>query len=134
MALANPYQSYQENGILTASPSRLLIMAFDGAIRFARQGELAMKERRVDEQNRCLTRAQKIVHELMVTLDHSYAPELASSLTALYQYIIQRLVDANIHDTPEDVSEAVRHLETLRSAFAEAEALASQTAQMAAAV
>jgi flagellar secretion chaperone FliS len=121
MINASAYQQYQDTRVLTATPGKLLLMAFDGAIRFVRQGQVFIERKQRHDQNRCITQAQRILLELMYGLDHAAAPALAGHLLRLYDYLLNRLVEANLHDDAAALEEVSRHLEGLRSAFAQAE-------------
>jgi flagellar protein FliS len=116
---ANKY--YQTNQISTAGRGSLLIMVYDGAIRFLIEGKNAMNNKRIEEQNRNLTKAQTLITELMTTLDHSINPELARNLEKLYMYMLDKLVDANVYDKVENIDEVIILLKDLRDAWSEAD-------------
>lgn len=118
MALPNPYQSYRNQQINTASQDKLILMLFDGAIRFCHQAKDALEQKKFEEANTFLTKAQNIVQEFMVTLDMQQ--EIAHNLYALYDYFYRRLIDANIKKDPAIVTEVVSFLADLRETFAQA--------------
>lgn len=111
MAAPTPPNPYLKTRIMTASPSELRLMLYEGAIRFCRQAEQAMAERQIEAAYNALMRAQKIVLELSTSLNHGVAPELCGKLSALYTFIYKRLVDANLHRDREAVLESIRLLE-----------------------
>jgi flagellar protein FliS len=121
MALAHPYQQYQESQILTTSKGKLLLMTYDGAIRFVRQAQAHMAAKEFEQQNTAIIKAQRIVLELIYTLDSKADPDLAHRLTLLYEYLFNRLIEANIYDDMEALDEVLNHLTELRSAWAEAD-------------
>ena len=96
---ANPYQQYKNMQIQTASQERLLIMLYEGAIKFINQGKLAFQDGKYDIGNECIKRAQDIVSELMSSLNFE-SGEVANNLFVLYEYIYHRLVQANIKKIP----------------------------------
>lgn len=110
------YQIYRQTQVTTASPGELLIMLFDGAIRFARQSQDFMAAGNLEEANAKLIRAQDIVNELMLSLDHD-AGELAGNLERLYLYIHDLLVEANIKKDPAIVDNALHMLTELRDTW-----------------
>lgn len=120
MSLANPYK---RASIQTASRERLLLMLYDGLIRFVLQAKEAIAERNVQSANRFLQRAQDIVMELRTTLDRDAAPELCNSLQELYTYLYGKLVDANRLKDCAHLDEILPMIQELRDAFAEAERL-----------
>jgi len=123
MAIANTYANneYQRSSVLTAGRGKLLLMAYDGALRFLRQAGEAMKNKDTYNQNDYILKAQRIVMELLNTIDHSHNTELAQALDRLYRYIYDRLTEANIKDDLAALEESQVHLKELREAWAEAD-------------
>ena len=72
MINVNAYQQYQHNSIMSASPERLMIMLFEGAIKFVRLARKDIEEKNIAGANYNLTRAQDIITELDQSLDMSY--------------------------------------------------------------
>lgn len=124
MALANPYNQYRQQQVTTASPDKLLLMLYDGALRFCRQAQKALGDENMNEAHTFLTKAQKIIEELMVTLNMDY--EIAHNLYSLYDYLYRRLVEANLKKDLAIIEEVVGFLTELRQAFAEAAASVRQ--------
>jgi flagellar protein FliS len=118
---------YWKSQILTASPGRLLLMTYDGGLRFLRLAARAMEEKNLEEQHTNITKAQRIVLELLNTLDHSANKPLAASLDSLYRYICDRLTEANVRDDLEALREAEMLLSRLRESWAEAEARTAES-------
>ena len=118
---SNGYAQYQQNSILTASPSKLLLMAYDGAIRFSRAAAEKMKENNLDEQNTLINKATAIVIELVSTLNEDVDPLLCSRLRSLYGYVVQKLTLANLEQNQAYLEEAINILSQLRESWAEAE-------------
>jgi flagellar protein FliS len=114
-------KSYRETQIKTANQGRLVVMLYDGAIRFINQALEGLNEspRRYDRINNNIVRAQDIVAELMVALDFERGGDLARSLFSLYLYINRRLLDANLKKDPAPLREVKQHLCELRSAWAQ---------------
>ncbi len=115
------YATYQQNQLLTASPAKLLLAAYDGAIRFSRIGCEKMKEDKFDEQSLYINKALAIVCELMSTLKEDVEPTLTTRLKSLYTYVIEKLYKANLEQDQNAINEAVKILSQLREAWAEAE-------------
>ena len=87
-------QNYQQNQILTASPERILIMLYDGAIRFTRQAIMGIEEDKPALRREGISRAMAIVSEFANTLDHQVGGEMAENLDGLYHFIIRELTEA----------------------------------------
>ena len=123
MSLNNQLSQYQENQMKTTTPGKLLLMAFDAAIRFINVATEKMKEGKLDEQGANITKAQNIILELMSSLDMDKDRELANALYNLYSYIFDRLTHASIRDDLQAMEEVVGILSEMRATWAEAEHL-----------
>jgi flagellar secretion chaperone FliS len=112
-----------------ASPVQLIVMLYDGAIRFMEEGKRAMAEKDYETQNARLQRAQKIVMELMGSLDFAQGGDVAKNLLKLYEYVLAELIEANINDDPKRIENAQGTMRELREAWA---TIQSQGAKVAA--
>ncbi len=92
--MINAYQQYQYNSIMSASPEHLMIMMFEGAIKFVKLARKYIVEKNMAGANYNLTRAQDIITELDQSLDMSY--DVSENLSGVYDFIYRQLVDANI--------------------------------------
>jgi len=119
--MLNPYTQYRQTQLTTATPGKLLIMAYDAAIRFARTAAEKMQQGRLDEQSSNIIKVQNIILELISSLDVKVDPQLAANLQSIYSYMFDRLTQANIKDDARALQEVIRMLEELRSAWADAE-------------
>lgn len=113
---ANPYAKYREMQVTTATPGQLLLMLYDGAIRFCRDACVALEAGKTEESHRLLLRAQDIVAELMSTLNFEAGP-MAQNLYNLYEYMQRRLIEANVKKDRQVVEEVVELLDGLREAW-----------------
>ncbi len=95
MAL-NPYKKYQENRIEGASQGEMIILLYEGAIRFMNQGISYIENREIERAHGVIIKAQRIVNELQVTLNFELGGEIAQNLYRLYDFCMQQLIDANI--------------------------------------
>jgi len=125
----SPYESagsvYQTQAIGTAGPAQLVIMLYDGAIAAIARAEHAMAEEsrnKYEIVNRELTKAQDIVMELFLSLDHDLGGTIASNLAAIYEYCLATLTKANLEKTSGNLPDVKSNLVGLRDAFAEASA------------
>ncbi|MCE5314864.1 MAG: flagellar export chaperone FliS [Armatimonadota bacterium] len=122
------YAQYQRNQLLTASPAKLLLAAYDGAIRFARIGQERMKEGNLEEQCKYINKTVAIVAELLNTLRDDLDPVLSGRLKSLYLYVINKLASANLQGDQAALAEAIKILSELREAWAGAEKILQQQA------
>jgi flagellar protein FliS len=117
--IANPYQTYQESQLETASQGKLLIMLYDGAIRFLTQAQQAMQEKKWNDAHNFILKAEDIITELMSCLKLEVG-DIAHNLYRLYEYLNWRLIQGNVKRDVGMIQEVQRHLRELREAWAEA--------------
>lgn len=118
MALSNPYQSYQQNSVNTASPGDLTLMLYNGCLKFITLGKKAMETGNIQEKNNNLLKAQNIIHELMVTLNMDVA--ISKDLLALYDYLNRQLVEANLKNDSAILDEVTEFVTDFRNTWKEA--------------
>ncbi|MBT2659650.1 flagellar export chaperone FliS [Bacillus sp. ISL-45] len=103
MAIPNPYQSYKQNSVNTASPGELTLMLYNGCLKFIHQAKKAIGEKNIQDKNNSILRAQDIIRELMVTLNPDI--EVGKQMMSMYDYMLRRLVEANIQNDLEILDE-----------------------------
>ncbi len=116
--VSNAYQVYQNNQVNTSSPGKLLLMLYDGALKFLRFAMIAMEEKNIENTNKYLIKTQDILGELMATLNFD-AGEISNRLFSLYSFMNQELIEANIHKDKDKVENVYSMLEELRDTWAE---------------
>ncbi|PQD96240.1 flagellar protein FliS [Pradoshia eiseniae] len=104
MALHNPYQAYQSNAVTTASPGELTLMLYNGCLRFIKAARMAMENKEIEKKNENLIKAQNIISELRVTLNMEL--EVSKNMMAMYDYILRRLIEANMKNDTAILDEA----------------------------
>lgn len=114
------YQQYQQRNIETASPEEVLILLYDGLIRFLNRSRRAMETKDVAKAHEQLIRAQHIVLELMTSLDMKADAAMAKPLYALYEYLHHTLIQANVKQDISLVEEVLRHVRDLKATWEEA--------------
>ncbi|HEY9900164.1 MAG TPA: flagellar export chaperone FliS [Pantanalinema sp.] len=120
MLANNPYSQYQQTQVETASPERLLLMLYDGAIRFANTAKKALEDKDFNTANTNCLKVQNILNELMVTLDMKVGGELAKNLFDLYDFMTRQTVQANIGKNPQLLTGVLDILKELREAWMQA--------------
>jgi flagellar protein FliS len=118
--VATGYQAYQTNAIHTAPPEQLVVMLYDGCLRFLRRAEKAAEEGRSAGVTEAIARATAIVMELNATLDMERGGEIATNLRSLYFFLHRHLLEASREASPEKIRQALGLVGDLRDAFAEA--------------
>jgi flagellar secretion chaperone FliS len=116
--ISSPYQKYQQAQAQTASRPKLLIMLYDGAIKFVNAGIEGINEKDYEKANTNLTKAQAIIHELISSLNFEYP--IAKDLVQIYEYLLHLLIESNIKKSPAPSVEVLEHLTELREAWIEA--------------
>lgn len=122
---------YLESKILTASREQLILMLYDGLLRFADAGKRAIIEHEWEDANKNLIRCQDIVLELAYSLDKEQGGEVAENLARLYHYAYKHLVTANIQHQPALIDEVITIFQELREAWSEAMKQVEPTAPLA---
>lgn len=99
LSLHNPYQTYKTNSTQTASPGELTLMLYNGCLKFIKQAKVAIEVNDIEEKNRNILKAQNIIREFMVTLNMDY--EISKNMLQMYDYILNRLIEANMQNDQE---------------------------------
>lgn len=115
--MQNRSDEYLRNAVMTASPEQLQLMLYDGAIRFTRRGIDGLKSGNFEEVFTGFSRAQKIVLELISSLNYEVDRSLCTKMAGLYNFIYRRLIDANVHRSLPMAEDAVRLLEYQRETW-----------------
>lgn len=118
MVISNPYQTYQNNAVTTASPGELTLMLYNGCLKFIKLAGKAIEDGNMEEKNINLQKVQNIISEFMVTLNMDY--EVSKNLMSLYDYINRRIVEVNIKNNPEILKEIEGYIVELRDTWKEA--------------
>ena len=120
--MSNNYglNKYKQTSVTTASRGQVLIMLYEGAIKFSKQAIEAIHKKDLAEKGKYILKVQDIINELSLTLDHNIGGEISKELERLYAFIIDQLVKANITNDPKPIEDSKRILETLHEGWVEA--------------
>ncbi|CAH1054237.1 flagellar export chaperone FliS [Paenibacillus pseudetheri] len=121
--LTSPYEKYRQSSIQTSTPAQLVVMLYDGAIRFVRTAMDGLRKHDLEKTNLNLGKAQTIISELMSTLDYTY--EISKNLYSMYEYTNFLLVEANIRKDLVKAEEALGYLTELRETWLQASKIAT---------
>lgn len=113
--MSSAFDQYRQTAIQTAPPEQLVVMLYDGAIRFLEQAKTGLQDGK--DVSEPLTRAQDIIVELASSLNRA-AGEVAENLARLYDFWIQWLLQAQIKRDPAKVEEVLGMVRELREAWA----------------
>jgi flagellar protein FliS len=115
---SNAYNTYKNNQVNTASKKQLLIMLFDGAIKFLKFAAISIDEKNVPDAHKYIVKAEKILMELMSTLNFDYG-DIPKNLYNLYEFLYNELVQANLKKDKEKVLYVKSKMEELRDTWAQ---------------
>ncbi|SEK21635.1 flagellar protein FliS [Carnobacterium iners] len=119
MGYRNVPNVYKQNQILNATPKKLVIMLYEGAIKNLKLAELSAADKKIEATSNALIKAQEIIQELIVTLDFKNGGEVAENLNQLYDYFITELIKSNRSKDPESMKKIRESLEELRDTWLE---------------
>jgi len=119
MVSRSGYQVYQRNKYETASPHKLILLLYDGALMNIARARQSYERNMNKEAKQFILKAQDIVSELLSCLNEDQGGELATRMMQLYLYVMRMLVDANIHMNKDALSEAEGVIKDLREAWAQ---------------
>jgi flagellar secretion chaperone FliS len=116
--MINPNEIYQRNQVLTARTEELTLLLYNGGVKFLNQAKLAIENKDPAKAHTFIMRTQDIITELMVTLNMDI--EISQSLYSLYDYMKQRLIEANITKDSEILKEIEGMFQELKTSWQQA--------------
>ena len=111
------YDAYAKNRILTASPAELTLMLYEGAIKFCNIAIAGVEENDIEKAHNNIQKVENVLNEFLATLDHKY--EVAKDFENVYNYMMERLVEANMKKDKAILEEVLGHLRTMRDTWKE---------------
>ncbi len=109
----NGIAAYQDNAVTTQSKGRLIVMLYDGAIKFLRLAIREIENNNYEAKGRYINKAIDIINELNAVLDMDAGAEIASNLRKLYIFMINRLSQANVQNDPQLIRDVIKLMEEL---------------------
>jgi flagellar secretion chaperone FliS len=113
----NALEQYRANAVTTQTPGKLIVMLYEGAIRFLQEALAAMDAGQFAEKGRCLAKAKDILHELNLSLDVEAGGEIANNLRRLYLFMIRNLTEAHAHNDDAKIQEVLELLRDLNEGW-----------------
>lgn len=126
----NPYNQYRETQIATANQGKLIVMLYDGAIKFLNIALENMDPKTYDVVNTNILKTQDIISELLVSLNMEVGGEVSQNLFNLYMYFKRRLLEANMKKDPDILKHTIKLLKDLRDAWDKISANETKTDNM----
>ena len=115
----NPYQQYQRQSVMTMTQGEMLTKLYDEVIKQMSGAKICLTEKDLSGVNNALQKAQRILFYLKSTLDFKY--EISGNLDALYDFFIERTVQANLKKDAAMLDEIIPMIEDLRDSFVQAD-------------
>jgi flagellar protein FliS len=112
-------QSYQNVQVATIDRGKLLLMMYDGAIKFLGHAKDGLEAKDLQKFARFLSKSQAIIAELMNTLDFEKGGEIARDLDRLYDFMLFYLTEANIQKDSKKIERVIGLIETIGGAYRE---------------
>ncbi len=112
-------QKYVADSVTTQQRGKLIVMLYDGAVKFLRVAKEKLLEGDYALKGVYIGKAQDIVSELNNSLDMEAAPDIANDLRALYNFILRLLNEANIERSSTKIDDCIRLLSELQTAWEE---------------
>ncbi len=113
----NPYNQYKQTQITTANQGKLIVMLYDGAIKFLTIALENIEPKKYDIVNNNIIKAQDIITELLLSLNMDEGGEISKNLFSLYMYFKKQLLEANIKKDPQIITHTLKLLRELRDAW-----------------
>ncbi len=113
----SPYSAYEMTSVETASQSRLIVMLYDGAIRFMNKGAACIENEEIENAHRYLTRSADIVSELLSGLKPEQGGDIGKNLHRLYVFVFEQIVEANLRKNAAQVVRMAKVMGILREGW-----------------
>ena len=124
MPPVNPYnkyiKQYQASNVNTATPEKLMIMMFDGALQFLQKAKAAIAEGNLKERSTNIDGARKIIRELMRTIDLENGNDVSKQLFKLYNKMAMNLIKANVQRNAALIDTVIEDVSNIRWGFQKA--------------
>ena len=113
------HDQYKTVQFTTIDRGRLLLMMYEGCLKFLNQAKEALEAHDVSKFARFLSKAQAVIAELMNTLDFEKGGSIAKDLDRLYDFMLFYLTEANLHKDPQKIHRVIKMMETISDAYHE---------------
>jgi len=110
-------KAYQDSTVTTQSKGRLIIMLYDGAIKFMKLAIKELEANKYEAKGRYINKTLDIINELNAVLDMNTGGEMASNLRKLYGFMTKHLSEANVKRDPQMIREVIKLMEELNQSW-----------------
>jgi len=116
--MQSPYKNYIKQEVEGATKGKLVLLLYDGAIKFMRIAVKAIDEKNIQDSHNNIMKAQNIIYELMSTLNMD-AGDISKNLLRLYDFMVWQLIEANREKSKDKVESVIKLMSNLREAWRE---------------
>jgi flagellar protein FliS len=109
--------TYRENAIATQSRGRLVVLLYDGAIKFLKQAMRELEAGHNAAKGEYINKAVAIVNELDASLNMEAGGDVAQNLRSIYHFMIRHLGEANIHRDAKRIQDVIDCLQSLNEGW-----------------
>ncbi len=113
-------QDYRRTNVVTADPKRLVLMCYEGAIDSLKIGKQKIIEKDYEGKGKAIVKTKDIINELLCSLNFEKGGSIAKSLDSLYNYMLRRIIHADLDKDISAIDEVIGMLNELKSAWEEA--------------
>ena len=113
----NGIAAYQDNSVTTQSKGRLIVLLYDGAIKFMKLAIKELEAGNMEAKGKYINKARDIINELNAVLDTDAGGEMAANLRKLYTFMNERLSQANLKRDPQIIREVITLMEELNHSW-----------------
>jgi len=110
-------QDYRRTSVVTADPKRLVLMCYEGAIDNLKIGRQKIIEKDYEAKSKAFVKTQDIINELLCSLDFEKGGSIAKNLDSLYNYMLRRIIHADVNRDISAIEEVIGMLNELKSAW-----------------
>ncbi len=111
------HKQYTNVHVSTVDRGRLLLMLYDGCIKFLKHAKVGLEEKDIPKFARFLSKSQAIISELMLTLDFEKGGDVAKDLDRLYDFMLFYLTEANLEKSVDKVQKVIELVQTIADAY-----------------
>jgi flagellar protein FliS len=109
--------AYQDSAVTTQSKGRLIVLLYDGAIKFMKLAIKELEANNFEAKGKYINKAQDIINELNAVLDMNAGGDIANNLRKLYSFMSNRLSEANLKRDPKIIREVIELMEELNQSW-----------------
>ena len=116
---SNGIQTYRRARVMTADPGKLVVLCYEGAIDNLKIGKQRITEKDFEARGKALDKAQDIISELLCSLNSEKGGSIARGLDSLYNYMLRRIIHADLKNDLRAIDEVIGMLTELKAAWDE---------------